>query len=283
MNGPGHESALHERDVPVIHDHQIETQVQVAFPFQLVEGAEDLPLVAHVPDGAVADAAHALGVGRRDALAERAFVLLDGVLGDDAEGEIVGLPHEQPARKPVFAEMDFTLSAFGKRGIRADAAKLQRPAVDVGEVPAAVHDEDGMIGAGGVDVRPDEVTHLLDHAVVVAVPDDPLARFLGCGVFADQVLQLGDVLDVIAGELEEFALRPVRNVRVGFDEAGDECPAFKVDALGVVRDLPKNLVAVSGGGDPVPDGVHGLDRVPFGLHGQDRSVVEYLSVHSSLL
>ena len=51
----------------------------------------------------------------------------------------------------------------------------------------------------------------------------------------------------------------------------------------VVRNLAEHVVTVPDCGDPVADGVYGLNRMPFGLHGQDRSVVEYLSVHCSLL
>ena len=117
----------------------------------------------------------------------------------------------------------------------------------------------------------------------ITVPDDPFARLLGLGVLADHVLKLGDVLDMIAGELEKFAFRPVGDVRVGFDEAGDEGLALKVNAFGVVRNLAEHVVTVPECGDPVAARVSGLNRMPFGLHGQDRSVVEYLSVHCSLL
>ena len=164
-----------------------------------------------------------------------------------------------------------------------DVADFQRLRVDIGEVPAAVHDEDRMVGTGCVDVRALQVPHLGDHAVVITVPDDPFARLLGLGVLADHILKLGDVLDMVAGELEKFAFRPVGDVRVGFDEAGDEGLALKVNAFGVVRNLAEHVVTVPDCGDPVADGVYGLNRMPFGLHGQDRSVVEYLSVHCSLL
>ena len=164
-----------------------------------------------------------------------------------------------------------------------DVADFQRLRVDIGEVPAAVHDEDRMVGTGCVDVRALQMPHLSDHAVVITVPDDPFARLLGLGVLADHVLKLGDVLDVVAGELEKFAFRPVGDVCVGFDEAGDEGLALKVNTFSVVRNLAEHVVTVPDCGDPVADGVYGLNRMPFGLHGQDRSVVEYLSVHCSLL
>lgn len=248
-----------------------------------MESPEELPLVAHVADGAVPDAAYALGVGGGDALAECALVFFDGVLGDDAQGKIVRLPDEQAAREAVRAEVDFALPACGDRRVRMDVADFQRLRVDIGEVPAAVHDEDRMVGTGCVDVRALKVPHLGDHAVVITVPDDPFARLLGLGVLADHVLKLGDVLDMVAGELEKFAFRPVGDVRVGFDEAGDEGLALKVNAFGVVRNLAEHVVTVPDCGDPVADGVYGLNRMPFSLHGQDRSVVEYLSVHCSLL
>ena len=280
---PGHQPAFHKGDIPVIHDHEVEAQVEVAFLFQLMESPEELPLVAHVADGAVPDAAYALGVGGGDALAECALVFFHGVLGDDAEGEVVRLPDEQAARQAVHAETDFALPAFGDRRVRMDVANFQRLRVDIGEVPAAVHDEDRMVGTGCVDVRALQMPHLGDHAVVITVPDDPFARLLGLGVLADHVLKLGDVLDMVAGELEKFAFRPVGDVCVGFNEAGDEGLALKVNAFSVVRNLAEHVVTVPDCGDPVADGVYGLNRMPFGLHGQDRSVVEYLSVHCSLL
>lgn len=135
-----------------------------------MESPEELPLVAHVADGAVPDAAYALGVGGGDALAECALVFFDGVLGDDAQGKIVRLPDEQAAREAVRAEVDFALPACGDRRVRMDVADFQRLRVDIGEVPAAVHDEDRMVGTGCVDVRALKVPHLGDHAVVITVP-----------------------------------------------------------------------------------------------------------------
>ena len=278
-----HQPAFHEGDVPVIHDHEVKAQVEAAFLFQLMEGPEDLPLVAHVADGAVPDAAYALGVGGGDAFAECALVFLNGVLGDGAQGEVVRLPDEQAARQAVRAEVDFALPAFGDRRIRMDVAELQRLCIDIGEVPAAVHDEDRMVGAGGINIRTLQMPHLGDHTVVVAVPDDPFACLFGLGVLADHVLKLGDVLDMVAGELEEFAFRPVGDVCVGLDEAGDKGLTLKVNTFGVVRDLAEHVVTVPDCGNPVANGIHGLNRMPFGLHGQDSSVVEYLSVHCSLL
>ena len=106
--------AFHKGDVPVIHDHEVEAQIEAAFLFQLMESPEELQLVAHVAAGAVPDAAYALGVGGGDALAECALVFFDGVLGDDAQGEIVRLPDEQAAREAVRAEVDFALPACGE-------------------------------------------------------------------------------------------------------------------------------------------------------------------------
>ena len=56
---------------------------------------------------------------------------------------------------------------------------------------------------------------------------------------------------MVAGELEKFAFRPVGDVRVGFDEAGDEGLALKVNAFGVVRNLAEHVVTVPDCGDPV--------------------------------
>lgn len=68
--------------------------------------------------------------------------------------------------------------------------------------------------------------------------------FLVLAVLADHVLKLGDVLDVVAGELEKFAFRPVGDVCVGFDEAGDEGLALKVNTFSVVRNLAEHVVTV---------------------------------------
>ena len=206
-----------------------------------------------------------------------------GVLFDNKAAEAAAQKEQAAASEAVRAETDFALPAFRDRRVRMDVADFQRLRVDIGEVPAAVHDEDRMVGTGCVDVRALQMPHLGDHAVVITVPDDPFARLLGLGVLADHVLKLGDVLDMVAGELEKFAFRPVGDVCVGFDEAGDEGLALKVNAFSVVRNLAEHVVTVPDCGDPVADGVYGLNRMPFGLHGQDRSVVEYLSVHCSLL
>ena len=84
-----------------------------------------------------------------------------------------------------------------------DVADFQRLRVDIGEVPAAVHDEDRMVGTGCVDVRALQVPHLGDHAVVITVPDDPFARLLGLGVLADHILKLGDDLKAEIGKIQQ--------------------------------------------------------------------------------
>lgn len=124
---PCHQPAFHKGDIPVIHEHEVEAQVEVAFLFQLMESPEELPLVAHVADGAVPDAAYALGVGGGDALAECALVFFHGVLGDDAEGKVVRLPDEQAAREAVRSETDFALPAFGDRRVRHGCCRFPAP------------------------------------------------------------------------------------------------------------------------------------------------------------